>query len=604
MASTIHEEGLLKKLSRGMMGKKWQERHVILDETGLRQRKPNESNKVAKYCVQASQIGNVELKQANDGVEICILQIGGGVYVLKARSNDVAQAWAGNIKRVSPAGVAQAKADSDRRVAEAKAKAEMEAKSKAEAEKAKAEAEAKAQAEAEAKEAETKAQAEAEAEVVEKARQEAENQLERIDEESTEESTAEDTLQQTSENADTMSIDEENDATEMELQDKWAGDASAGDDIPEEEADATDGTGGSMQEDEDKEEEDAEAQPPTDEVSNSKVSKPTKVSNKRAASPPPAPPSSGSGSVFDRLATSYTGTSKHRRKAVNTKHSGFRGMDGHVSRSAGTGDGGRSWLDVGLDETRSMDYDVYNHKRIGTDAVGGCMSKLSVNRFQAITSEGHYRSNKDLEESAQRDIECVDKSTFTKFASTRSQFGTHMCMGMGGSAGNRFASSVTSSGHYYSNKDLEEAAKRDYLEDGSIHTSTFHSTKPVTTRQGMAMGGSVGRFQLVTPSGHIYSEKDNEEAAKRDIGLSVESDALTSTFASAMKRGNPSFDFMGGKSGRFAANDPNSFFAKPLTEKGPGDYTGPTTTFNLLPMPPKAEAAAPTKAADAEAVDP
>jgi hypothetical protein len=250
-----------------------------------------------------------------------------------------------------------------------------------------------------------------------------------------------------------------------------------------------------------------------------------------------------------------------------------------------------------MEETRELDFAdaISSHKTIGSDATGGCMSKLEVGRFQAVTANGHYRSMKDMEESAQRDIECVDKSSFSKFASTKSQFGTHANMGMGGTAGNRFANVTTATGHYMSNKDMTEAAKRDFLEIGSVHTSTFNGGKSLSTKQGMAMGGAVGRFQLTTASGHIVSTKDQEDAAKREHTLSEEASATTSTFASALKRGNPNFSLMGGKAGRFESKVPGEsiYPGKPVCEKGPGDYCGPTTNYDVLPMPARATATAP-----------
>lgn len=298
--------------------------------------------------------------------------------------------------------------------------------------------------------------------------------------------------------------------------------------------------------------------------------------------------SGGDGSVFDRLSSSYTGTSKYRRAAVDTQRGGrFRGMDGHCGRQSGTGSGGQgSWLDVGMEETRAMDYDVGQHKTIGAGgAVGGCMSKLGVGRFQALTAGGHYRSKADLEEAAQRDIECVEKSSFTQFASGKSQFGTHSGMGMGGRIG-RFSQQLTASGHIRSARDIEDAAKRDYLESDCAHTSCFNSTKSVTTRQGMAMGGAVGRFAAATSaSGHYLSKRDQEDAAGRDY-LSTDASAARSTFASAMKQGNPNFDHMGGKTGRFEGKQVGaSIYSATSDELGPGKYTSDTTVFDRLPMP-------------------
>lgn len=536
--SIIQQEGILKKLSSGMMGKKWQDRQIILDESGLSQYKLKDNINTAKQCVAASDISAVKLNAVKDGVEICI-QLGSGEYVLKAVSQDHAQTWADKINRISPAGVAQAKDEAD-----AKAKKEAEEKTRKEAEaKAKLEAEQKAKAEAEAqatREAEEGAKQEAE----EKAQQEAD------------EKAAEEEKAQAAEAEMPEKSQEENGDTESNV-------------VEDKSVSPSDETAA-----------EPEQEPEEPSSPSPKPAKP-RMQAKPAARPPPAP--SSDGSVFDRLSQP-----KHRREAINTNR-GFRGMDGHVSRSSGTGSGGnKSWLDVGMEETRTLDFSdaIATHKTIGSDAIGGCMSKLSVGRFQAVTANGHYRSMKDMEECAQRDIECVDKSTFTQFASTKSQFGTHSNMGMGGSSGNRFAFVTTSTGHYMSNKDMEESAKRDFLEIGSVHTSTFNGGKSLSTKQGMAMGGAVGRFQLTTASGHIVSAKDQEDSSKRDHSISEESEAMSSTFASAMKRGNPNFSVMGGKVGRFEP-------PKPVSEKGPGDYCGSTTNYDLLPMPARAMATAP-----------
>merc|ERR1711998_177018 len=58
----------------------------------------------------------------------------------------------------------------------------------------------------------------------------------------------------------------------------------------------------------------------------------------------------------------------------------------------------RGWLSVGMEDTRAMDYDVYSHMTVGMDIRGGCMSKMSVARFQQMTDCGHYRSKADMEE--------------------------------------------------------------------------------------------------------------------------------------------------------------------------------------------------------------
>jgi chemotaxis protein histidine kinase CheA len=566
MATTInaiHEEGLLKKLSSGMMGRKWQDRQIILDESGLKQYKPKDDVSTAKECVAAADIDTATLNAVKDGVEIVITKVDGTDYTLKAGSQESAQRWADKINRISPAGVAEAKAAAEKAVrkqkikeaeqARAKAKAETEAKAKADADaKAKAEAEAKAK-----KEAEAKAQRDAE----EQAKKEAEAAEQEPEPEPEQEQTAE------------TAGDAENDVAEDELSNMWGSDDAADE----------------QQEQEQEEEKEEEKPKPA-------VRKPA-ASRPAAATSQPAAASSGSvsrrssggsgDSVFDRLSSSYTGTSKFRRQAVSTQR-GFRGMDGHVGRNFGTGSGGnKSWLDVGMEETRAMDYDVNQHKTCGSDAKGGVISKLAVGRFQAVTAKGGHLSQRDLEEAAQRDIECVDKSTFTKFASTKSQFGTHTNMGMGGAAGNRFGLVTTASGHYMSTRDLEEAAKRDFLEIGSVHTSTFNNTTSRTTRQGMAMGGAVGRFQITTASGHVLSAKDMQDAAARDIAMPEEAMGMTSTFASALRRGNPNYSLMGGKTGRFAVGGSDSFYKKPVSDKGPGDYSGPTTNYDLLPMPPQ-----------------
>merc|ERR1719198_2932264 len=120
-------------------------------------------------------------------------------------------------------------------------------------------------------------------------------------------------------------------------------------------------------------------------------------------------------------------------------------------------------------------------------------------------------------------------------------------MGMGGKIG-RFSQQMTASGHVRSTRDLEDAAKRDFLESDSAHASCFNSTKSVTTKQGMAMGGAVGRFRSTSVSGHYLSKRDQEDAANRDF-LSTDASAATSD------------------------------------ELGPGKYTADTTLFDKLPMP-------------------
>jgi hypothetical protein len=563
MATTInaiHEQGLLRKLSNGMLGRKWQDRQIILDESGLKQHKPTEDMGTAKECVGASEIDTATLNAVKDGVEIIITKLDGTDYTLKANSEEIAQRWVDKINRISPAGVAHAKAAEEKAARKQKIKEAEQARAKA-----KAEAEAKAKADADAK-AKAEADAKAKKETEEMAQREAEEQAKKEAEEAqVKAAEAEEEQEQTAE----TTGDAENDDVEDELSNMWgSNDATVPDDKQEPQQ---------MEETEEKPK-------PKPAVRKPSASRP--ATTQPAANGSVSRRSSGSGgsSVFDRLSSSYTGTSKFRRQQVSTQR-GFRGMDGHVGRSFGTGSGGgKSWLDVGMEETREMDYDVHGYKTCGSDAKGGVISKLSVGRFQAVTAEGGHLSRRDLEEAAQRDIECVDKSTFTKFASTKSQFGTHSNMGMGGAAGNRFGLVTTVSGHYMSTKDMEEAAQRDFLEIGSVHSSTFNNTTCRTTRQGMMMGGAVGRFQITTASGHVVSAKDMKDAAARDIAMPEEAMGMTSTFASALRRGNPNYSMMGGKTGRFAAGS-DSLYKKPVSDKGPGDYSGPTTNYDLLPMP-------------------
>jgi hypothetical protein len=268
-------------------------------------------------------------------------------------------------------------------------------------------------------------------------------------------------------------------------------------------------------------------------------------------------------------------------------------MDGTTSRSHGTGRGhGGSWLDAGLND---VEFSAQDQGSIASNNVrggAGAMGRSTTARFRRQTANGHFCSRSDVEEGANRDISFAsDTSSFTRSAMSKSMFGTSAGMGFGGNPTNTRFRARTASGHYLSKADQEAAANRD-LSNASTDLSSRSSfraaskTVGASTRPGMGMGGSSSRFRATTRSGHYVSKADAQEALMRDhssAGFGVSS--TTSSFASAMKKGNPRYSVMGGTTSRFAGT--GSMYKKTSlsSDVGPGSYSKPTTAYDKLPMP-------------------
>merc|ERR1719446_1172908 len=282
-------------------------------------------------------------------------------------------------------------------------------------------------------------------------------------------------------------------------------------------------------------------------------------------------------SVFERLATQYTGTSKYRRGIAEINKSGRSG-NGGTSRSHGTGQGhAKSWLDANMhDVAPSTDPYAIGGSSYRVRGGGAAMGRSTTSRFQRVGMSGQYCSTADAEEARNRDISFTSEaqtSCFAKARMSKSMFGTSVGMGMGGNPRSSRFAPRTASGHFISRRDLDEARGRGIASSQPDSRSAFQAAAKsvgASSRPGMGMGGSTSRFRSQTASGHYTSTADAQEARMREHSTSVSGiSKSTSSFASAMRKGNPRYSLMGGTTSRFAGA--GSIYSK-AASTGPAAY--------------------------------
>ena len=292
--------------------------------------------------------------------------------------------------------------------------------------------------------------------------------------------------------------------------------------------------------------------------------------------------------MFDRLSTQYTGTSKHRR-AIAEKKGQTNGTHGSTSRKHGTGKGhGSSWLDAGMHdvEFRGQSYNSIGSRRGSAGRTAVNMKSSTTSRFRNTSASGSYLSRADIEEAAARDITYDASSCFKQAGQSKSMFGMSVGYGMGGNPTTDRFRARSSSGHYISRRDQEEAARRklSYISStdtaaalSEMRSSSFHAASKsmgTSARLGMGMGGSSSRFRAQTSSGHYRSKADLHDAQVRgDTDTSTGLAMSSSSFSSAMKKGNPRYSIMGGTTSRFGGA--GSIYMKGSADIGPGCYPSP-----------------------------
>merc|ERR1711918_61156 len=99
------------------------------------------------------------------------------------------------------------------------------------------------------------------------------------------------------------------------------------------------------------------------------------------------------------------------------------------------------------------------------------------------------------------------------------------------------------------------------------------AAQSTTTRKGTGFGGSTSRFREQSSNGHYLSKADR---SLRDEQYTAGSSAYHSSFASAMRKGNPRANMMGGSTSRFGGR--GSIYKKSVTEAGPGSSSAGSTT--------------------------